>query len=157
MAYKRIKDESNLIAKWKLKSTGKFYFHVFLWADQESFDKNTNGNKPYMSAGCVNLAPTIIEITKNSEREFVRPKLGEIHFIKNKWNIEIVAHELCHALIHRIRMIKPTVKQIIEQEGDSEEMICYEFGEWVNAIYNLLWNENPNKKWIKRKGRVKKK
>jgi hypothetical protein len=148
MAYNRIKDESNLIAKWKLKSKGKFYFHVFLWADQESFDQNTLDNTIGQSAGCCNLAPTIIKIFEDgSEEEIIWPKLGEIHFIKGKWSLEIVAHELCHALIQRIRMILPTANDIIEQIGDSEETICYEFGEWIEQIYCLLWKvDNPKLK-----------
>lgn len=149
MAYKRLKDETGLVCQWTMKAGKRFYFHIYLWKDQQSFDKNTCDNNIGESAGCVNLSPTIIEITKNSEREIIRPKLGEVHFIKDRWNLEIVAHELCHALIHRIRMISPKANQIVEQEGDSEETICYEFGEWVDKIYRNLWEKNPSKKWIK--------
>jgi len=139
MPYKRIKDESNLIAKRKLMAGKKYYFHVFLWADQESFDANTLDNSPKQSSGCVNLAPSIIEVSESGEREIIRPKLGEVHFIQDKWDLEIVAHELCHALIQRIRMISPSAVQIVEQEGNAEEDICYEFGRWIDQIYRLLW------------------
>jgi len=149
--YKHRKDESNLIAKWKLKAGKKHYFHVFLWADQQSFDENTLGNKPGQSRGCVNLAPSIISFKNEVEREIIRPKLGEVHFIKDKWDLEVVAHELCHALIQRIRMINPSAKQIVNQDEDNEEDICYEFGAWVDEIYHLLWSENPNMNWTKNK------
>lgn len=56
--YKRKKDKTNLIAEWEIKiGAGKHYFDVFLWRDQESFDKNTLDNNPGESAGCVNCAP----------------------------------------------------------------------------------------------------
>ena len=154
MPIKRIKDESKCVQKWTLriiKPKKYFYFHVFLWENQKSFDENTFGNKPNEAMACVNLAPTIIEITtkgkKSTEREIIRPKLGEIHFIKNNWNTETVAHELFHAFIHRLRSVKdPTAEQIIEQEGTSEEDICYEFGQWFDQLYRELWAINPPKK-----------
>ena len=94
MPYKYRKDESNLVDKWLIKADKKHYFHVFLWDSQESFDKNTVDNIPFESSGCANLAPSIIEIGKGFEREIVRPKLGEVHFVKDKWTLEIVIHEL---------------------------------------------------------------
>ena len=148
MPYKYRKDESSLVDKWLIKADKKHYFHVFLWDSQESFNKNTVDNIPFEFSGCVNLAPTIIEIDKDFEREIVRPKLGEVHFIKDKWTLEIVAHELCHAMFHRLRMMKnPTAEQIMEQDNSSEEDICYEFGRWVDQIYRFLWSANRNKNW----------
>ena len=143
MPIKRIKDESKLIAKWKIKAGRKYYFHVFLWEDQEAFDQNTKDTKPNTYIACVNLSPTIIEILPDSEREFVRPKLGEVHFIKGKWDMEIVAHELCHALIQRIRMIGPYITNIVEQVATTEEDLCYEYGMWVGDTYRQLWEADP--------------
>jgi len=142
MSYKRVKDETNLKAKYKLRAGKKNYFHVFLWKDQESFKKNTMGNDVGNIVGCANLSPTIIEFTDKGEREIVRPKLGEVHFISGKWDTEIVAHELCHALIHRLRMIAPKAGDVVEQKDDSEETICYEFGRWVDEVYRLLWKHD---------------
>lgn len=153
MPYKRIKDLSKTIAIWKLKSFVKpYYFHVYLWEDQKAFDENTLDNKPGYSAGCANLAPDIIEITSKGERRIIRPKLGEVHFIKDKWTLEIVTHELMHAVIHRIRMLdNPTFKQLYDQEPHSvEEDVCYEFGRWCDETYKQLWEVNPSKKWKRR-------
>jgi len=147
MPIKRIKDTSNLISQYKLKAGKRHYFHVFLWATQEDFDKNTLDNISYESSGCVNFAPSIIECSSEGEREIVRPKLGEIHFIKKKWTIEVVAHELCHALIHRLRVIEPKAQDVVDQENESEELICYEFGAWVDQIYRLLWKDDPPPQW----------
>ena len=140
---KRIKDESRLVAKWKLSVGKRHYFHVFLWDSRDSFEENTLGNEAGDSFGCVNLCPTAYNVKGGEFSLLDRPKLGEVHFIKGMWTLEIVAHELCHALIHRLRMIPPTPKQVIEQEGDSEEDICYWFGEATDWIYRVLFKEDP--------------
>jgi len=144
--YKRIKDETHLITKYKLKAGDKHYFNVFLWENQAAFDKNTLDNIPKKSLGCVNMAPSIIEFDKGNEREIIRPKLGEIHFISGKWTTEIVAHELTHALMQRLRMIEPKSNDVIEQNGDSEETIAYEFGRWFDQIYRKLWEDDTDRK-----------
>lgn len=149
--YKLRKDKTKLIMQWKLKAGKKHYFHVFLWEDQESFDQNVLGTEKNECIGCCNLAPTIISFKDNKEA-IIRPKLGEIHFIKDEWNLEIVAHELCHGLIQRLRMIEPRVSDVVEQIDESEEIICHEFGKWVYKVYNSLWESNPNLKWSKKEG-----
>ena len=146
MPTKRIKDESKLIAKYRIKAGKSHYFHVFLWDSQDSFDANTFDNIKGQSAGCVNLTSWSYKISKEGiEEKRVPPKLGEVHFISGKWTTEIVAHELCHALIHRLRTINPTANDVLWQEKDSEETICYEFGGWMEQIYRLLWEDDPKK------------
>lgn len=148
MPIKRFKDESKCLAKWKMKAGKRHYFHVFLWESKQAFDENTCDNEPGEALGCCNNAPSIIEIgSDGSEREIIRPKLGEVHFIKDTWNMEIVAHELFHAIIQQIRMIGPKADDIVEQIGDSEEDICYTFGRWMHEIYSLLWEVNPYGRW----------
>ena len=152
MPIKRFKDETNVMGKWKIKCRNKkFYFHCFLWRDRKSFEENTLDNKPYKSTACVNLSPTILIFTKGQKKpqKVVYPKLGEIHFISGKWDMEVVAHELCHTLIHRLRMIKPSAKSVIEQIKNNEEDICYEFGAWVSEIYKKLWEIDKPKGWKK--------
>ena len=147
---KRIKDESQLMGKWKISAGKKNYFHVFLWPSQETFDQNTYDNKPGESSGCVNLAPPYIEVYKDgtTSEEMIRPKLGEVHFIKDKWDMEVVAHELFHALMHRLRFVKPSAEDIMEQVGSSEEDVAYEFGRWVDKIYRKLWEkDSEGSKW----------
>jgi len=146
---KRIKDESKLVAKWRLSVGKRHYFHVFLWDGRDSFEENTLGNEVGDSFGCVNLCPTVYNVKDGDFALVDRPKLGEIHFIKGMWTLEIVAHELCHALIQRLRMIPPTPEQVIEQEGDSEEDVCYWFGEVVDFIYRALWEADQPRTWEK--------
>ena len=145
--YKRIKDDSKIVAQWKLKVKGKHYYHVFLWKDQEAFDKNTCDNPPGEISGCVNYAPTYLNIYKGKEIHTVLPKLGEIHFIQGIWTLEIVAHELLHAMLHRINVLRnPLINDIFDQNGTAEEDICYDFGRWADEIYRRLWEVTPQKR-----------
>lgn len=157
MTIRRLKDESKLVAKWKLKAGKKHYYHVFLWKTEKDFYKNTEDTETHGSCACVNFSPTIVEMYKDKntnttepkkkvaykEKTIIRPKLGEIHFIKDKWNLEIVAHELCHAIMHRIRQLNDNGQEIMEQEEEKEEEICYEFGAWMEVLYRELWEINP--------------
>lgn len=150
--YKRIKNKEKLVSKCKLKSAGRHYYDVFLWEDQKSFDENTNDNEPEEAAGCVNFAPTRLLISQDGSihKKIPPKKMGEVHFIKGKWDMEIVAHELCHALIGRLRH-NATLKlcDVIQQNDDAEEIICYEFGRWVDQTYRWLWENDPNGEWEK--------
>ena len=87
---------------------------------------------------CTTFAQPILHISGSKSKLKILPKLGEMHFIKGRWSLEIVAHELCHALIHRITMIPPSFDQIRNQVGYSEETVCYEFGAWVRDLYRIL-------------------
>lgn len=90
------------------------------------------------------MMPTLIEICENgTEKEVVFPKLGEIHFVSGKWDMEVVSHELMHAIIHCMRVLSPTATDVIEQVGESEEVICYLFGRWVDQVYRKLWESDP--------------
>jgi hypothetical protein len=100
----------------------------------------------------VNFAPLRLLLNEDGSvhKKFPPKKMGEVHFIKDKWNMEIVAHELCHALIGRLRH-NATLKlcDVMMQNNDTEEIICYEFGRWVDEVYRRLWQEDPNEKWEK--------
>lgn len=145
LAIKRIKDKTNLMGSWKVHSNKKHYYEVFLWADQKSFDENTMGNNPGESSGCCNHAPTKLLLNEdNSVFKKIPPiKMGEVHFIKGKWDMEVVAHELCHAMIGRFRNLPPKLCDIVMQNGDAEETLCYEFGKWVDITYRKLWKADP--------------
>lgn len=151
MPYKRIKDKTNLIAQWKVKTDPKYYFHVFLWKDQDSYFKNTPKDvlPNEGSCGCAALSCSMIEVYEDGtdSGEIVFPKLGEIHFIKDNWDMNVVSHECLHMIIHRIRMLRLDFSKIIEQEDDCEEDLCYMFGDLVDEIYRKLWEINPGTKW----------
>ena len=79
--------------------------------------------------------------------------LGEIHFIKDHWDEEIVAHELTHAQFQYIRkqvedFVRP-LYQFYEAWMEWEEELCYPFGQWYKWVFRWLWKKNPNPKWIR--------
>jgi len=143
MPYKRKKDVNKLVAKWKLKSKYPHYWHVFLWEDRESFEANSRESKGAL--GVHN--PCTFTVDGKGNYHFP-PKMGEIHFIKDKWNLEIVVHELMHAFLFRISALSD-VNGLFNQVGDLDEKHCLEFGQWVENIYTALWEVNPVKGWKK--------
>ena len=146
MPYKRIKDTTNLIERWKIKSILKpYYFHVYLWKDLKSMKENSLDADTGNIVAIVNLSNSIIEIYKDgTEKKIVSPKLGEIHFVSKLWGVEIIAHEVIHVMIQRLRMLEyPTIQNLINQDktnsGENcEEIICYEVGRWIEEIYYKL-------------------
>ena len=148
MSYKRFKDKTNLVAETKMvcTATRPYYFDVYLWSDHDSFLNNTIGNDD-RARGCCELAPSLID--PESKEEIPTRKMGEVHFIVDQWDEEVVAHELCHALIHRLRSLCPSTRSVIEQEENYEEDICYEFGKWNKKIYRWLWSCNPNPNYVR--------
>ena len=79
--------------------------------------------------------------------------IGEIHFIKDRWDEEIVAHELAHAQFQYIRkqvedFVRP-LYQFYTEWMEWEEELCYPFGQWHKWTWRWLWKKNPNPKWIK--------
>ncbi len=143
----RIKDRKGLICECRLWANHREnYWQIFLWDDVDSFRNNTKELTPFCY-GCHLPCSTIMDL--ESGELIPTSKVGEIHFIKNYWNLEAIAHELSHALLHRIRLLCPSYKSIIEDNDmEKEEVICYEFGKWVTEIYTWLWSNNPlsNKK-----------
>ena len=76
--------------------------------------------------------------------------LGEIHFVKDQWELEHVAHEMLHAMFHYIRVLVPDFSRALYRDlMGAEENLCYPFGEWVDWVYRWLWKFNPNPKWVK--------
>lgn len=149
------KDKTRLRKQWKVKSNYacRFYLDVFLWEDRESFVSNTHDTN-FNTDACWNGMPWIDDLKLGALK--VRPKLGELHFIVDLWNIEIVSHEVGHAIFQRMRVLSPTYTSVCEQTAipekwlgvsTTEELICYELGKWVENIYGKLWLANPSKKW----------
>jgi hypothetical protein len=87
--------------------------------------------------GCCCFNPTYII----NGKEKIYPKLGEVHFIKGHWSMEVVVHELTHALFY-IMSIWP-----LDNKNEPYEKETLRFGYWVDKIYRELWKINPNPKW----------
>jgi len=74
--------------------------------------------------------------------------IGEIHFIKDQWNMEHVAHECSHGVFHYIRcLISDFPRKLYLNFMECEEEVCYPFGQFVDMAYRWLWKQNPNPRW----------
>lgn len=152
MPVKRIKDMNKCIAQWKLKSKERpYYWHVYLWEDTQALLVNAGGdvsakqNPGHVCTACHCAMPTLVD--PETGQLVPDSKLGELHFIRGKWDMEIVAHELLHAMFHKMNTLCICPKEVSE-DMDKQEIACYEFGAWVGELYRHLWKADPNPKWI---------
>lgn len=135
------KDRSKIIGVYKLRSARKpYYFQVYLWDDIKSL-------RDYFETTDETLAMTCFEpwyIDDDTGNVYINPKLGEIHFARQHWNVNVVAHEVQHAIIHRQRLIWPPAHLIaLEEYADAEEEVAYECGHWVSKTYTWLLGLDP--------------
>jgi len=147
MPIRRIKDFSGLVSRSILRSSRRpHYWHVFLWRDKEALIAGTKDMEDGKAIGCHCPSSTIMDV--ESGELYPSPKRGEVHFIVGRWNEEIVAHELQHAILHRLRTMLPSYKEILGQDDiNAEEEICYEFGRWFASTWKWLWENDPSSKW----------
>lgn len=146
MACKRSKDFSGLVAQAIMRSSQKpHYWHVYLWHDRDALIANTIGMDD-KTDGCHCSVPILVD--PESGEPLPGAKMGEIHFIARRWDMEVVAHELQHAIIHRLKFLCPSYQSILDRdEIEAEEEVCYEFGRWFAHIYRWLWSIDPSPKW----------
>jgi hypothetical protein len=94
----------------------------------------------------------------------VERRIGDLHLALDAFTMEIVAHELTHALIHRILVHGPDPTAVVLQArddrllfgrapsfhgGSADEEIAYEMGRWVSATYRwayALWRRHAKRK-----------
>lgn len=140
------------VGKGKLKGLyDKHYFVVYLWKTQADYEKAAEVEQPNTIALCV--TDTHCEI--DTGLKFVEPKLGALHFVSGTWDLNTVAHEVTHAMLHRMRYLHPVSELVMEEDApdfdpDHEEMIAYQMGAWVEACWDWL-NKTDLKKGKKRK------
>lgn len=141
----RVKDFSGLVARAIMRSRQKpHYWHIFLWRDKKSFIANTKQTDEHTVA-CHCCASILVD--PESGEILPSKKLGEVHFLAGKWNMEIVSHELQHAIVHRMRCLCPSFNKI-DLDINAEEEICYEFGEWLSNTYRWLWEQDKPSSWV---------
>ncbi|KKN34708.1 hypothetical protein LCGC14_0790900 [marine sediment metagenome] len=151
---KRSKDERHMVSKLRLPSGySRHYWFAYLWDNDQALLDNTVDMGPGMAACCI-PAKWVTDF-KTGQNE-VNPLMGELHFIVDKWSMLVVAHEIQHAIIHRMRVIIPFAWEVMAQDEISsggykgvdsyEELVCHEAGKWVNDVYVWLWGKNPHGK-----------
>lgn len=135
------KDKSKIVAQMRLASSRKpYYFTVYLWSTIDDL-------KAYFEVDDDTLAMTCFEpwyVDDDTGSVYINPKLGEIHYAIGHWNVNVAAHEVQHAVIHRMRLIWPPAHLILLDEyADAEEEIAYETGNWVERVYDFLNQNDP--------------
>lgn len=164
MPIRRVKNRRRLKASVRLRSYLRpYYLNIYLWKDGKSLVDNTdiNGLGEYgyteiedATLGC--FCSNRYFKNPDTKKLRVKPLLGEIHLISKEWTTEIVAHELQHAILHRMRVLKPHAREVIKQarskywKGNSEEDICYDFGKWFDELYSWLWKNDSYGKHAKK-------
>ena len=153
MPVKRVKDLSQCVCRFILRSNEKpYYWHVYLWKDVDALYDNVgsdvsgkvDGGNYCMACHCA--VPVLVD--PETKQLVPSPKLGELHFVLGEWDMEIIAHELLHALFYRMNTLGDCVDRV-SLDMHKQEPVCYEFGRWVDEVYRKLWAVNPNRKWRK--------
>ena len=156
MSIKHKKNKTNLLKEFNLYTKNKKqYYKVFVWKTVSDLRENSLDSED--ASAVVNHRPEIVYIDEDgTEHRKIFPKLGEIHISLEFFNEEVVAHELLHAMLNRIRAIQyPSFTDIDYQEDikygnsdvNSEELMCDEFGKWFTTAYRIifdLWKEHNN-------------
>ncbi len=144
------KEGKGLVSSMRMDctATAPHFFEVCLWKDYGAFNDNTEDDMTGAGACCEVSSYYQNDITGNIKAP---RRLGTIHFVVDHWGMEVVAHELFHALVQRLRCIDPPIASIIRQKDDAEESIAYEFGKWSSKVYNWLWDNDPSKHWERKK------
>ena len=74
--------------------------------------------------------------------------LGHLHFVKDSWNTDTVAHELMHALFrYLIVVVEDFSRSLYAEIRKDKEALCYEFGYWMEWTFNWLFDKNPQEQW----------
>lgn len=149
MPLRHRKDLSRLIGRTRIQGrrSRRHYLLAYLWEDRQAMLAvvGTDGKGLDIRAmHCPNV--TVMQVGKKNEPTVYKspPLLGEVHFVANDWNEEIVAHELVHAVLHRLEALGQGDLTALEIED--EEPICLEFGQWFDQVWSWLWKINPHGK-----------
>jgi hypothetical protein len=147
MPCKQDKDLSKCIGRGKLYiANTRFFWALYLWADFESLNAaiEKDGDKGEALAFCAHMPYWLRVNSDGTDGERTTPKLGELHFLKDKWSLEVVTHECRHTEItaHRVLGIVP---YSIErgQDIEQEERACDYLGKLTDCVYCWLWEANP--------------
>jgi hypothetical protein len=132
------KDRSKLLGMTKLRSSRKpYYYQVYLWRDIQNLRDHFDIPDDEETLAITCFEPWFVDTDTGGV--YINPKLGELHFAVGNWSLNIVAHEVQHAVVHRMRLLWPPAHLILLDEyTDAEEEIAYETGHWVERTYQYL-------------------
>ena len=90
--YKRIKDNTGLLARMRLPIVDKQYLHVYVWENKDAMHDNYDYDGDFAAAYC-GLA---YKVYVDTGELALGNKFGEIHLVHNGYGAGIFAHELQH-------------------------------------------------------------
>lgn len=146
------KDLTKCLAKTKVSPEIKkdIFWRVYLWGDVESLCANTEEKLDPDLYAC---HCSMIYWESAEGEVYHTPCMGEIHFISDKWDEEIVSHECTHAAfqVQRTHLLNL-------EDFEDEEKICWVQGSLCKQIYQWLWSvdcpkietEEQNERALKR-------
>ena len=138
MSCKLKKDLTHCISQCKITvgTCGRYYL-AYLWDNRDAMHKNASeDNFEEIGDGICCHSQYVIKVGENGvQRRFPR-RIGEIHFLRKKWDMEVVSHECFHATNHICRIVGVKPQEDIEQE----EFAAYVQGELTNQAYRWLWD-----------------
>lgn len=113
------------------------HWKVFLWPDRSTFhEKMTDG----IWADGLHHPHAYYRTGMLFWRKHKPLKvIGSIHFVRGKWDMEVVSHECLHAVSHYVRATGATPLGDRADNMTAEEKLCYPFGKLVDEIYRKLW------------------
>lgn len=125
---------------------GGVHWKVFIWPDRETFHAKVRGADAY--DGMHHPHPYCVEgliFRKYTPLKVV----GAIHFVRDKWDLEVVSHECLHAVSHYVRATGAKPLGHRSDDMEKEEALCYPFGRLVDEIYRKLWELDTPANWVK--------
>lgn len=137
------KQKSKLVGQMRLRSSRKpYYFQVYLWSDIAALHHHFDLDPTDDTLAMTTFEPWFVDHATG--KVFINPKLGELHFAVDHWNVNVVAHEVTHAIMHRMRLIWPPAHLLmLDEYADAEEEVAYELGNWTERVHHWLWQLDP--------------
>lgn len=135
------KDFTNCVDKTKIRvdSIGKSW-RVYLWKTHEDMEKQSVDDTS--GAGAYHRSITYtIALDRNGEllKSNTAPVMGELHFVSNSWNVEVVSHECCHAMF---LYLASHGKYDFHTSMEEEEKYCYLLGDLTLQVYRWLYDKD---------------
>lgn len=132
------------MAQARLRSNdGEHFWIVYLWPDQQAYERGAQIPAAHTQAAC------ITDTHQDQMGNYgVLPKLGSIHFVSGSWDLNTVAHECTHAILHRMRYLEPRPAKVLQEmhpayDQNDEERIAYDAGDWVSEVVRFLSRKDP--------------
>lgn len=139
-----------------LRSSNRGYHtEALLWASQEDMIRALS----IYSETPKNVGAAFVGFSKEDKKakwgkRLSSSLLGEFHFYMGGWDIEMVAHEVTHSAIHRMRVLDPDGEDVLDDKKTAdgeplEEVIAYESGFWTSDIHRWLsTTDHSDRTWL---------